>query len=551
MQIILNLAFFLLLFIFPSNECNNPHYSKVYIRTTQVGFLPNDVKTGVIFSKDKINAKKYYIINSVTRKLEFEDYLPGSNFVYGKFNYAVPIDFTPLKKIGNYYIKVGENRSIQFKVNKNIFNNITDSLLLFYKAQRCGSTHPILHKKCHLSDATRLIGTKDSLGVDLTGGWHDAGDYIKFLPTTAFTTYLMLFSYEFDKEKFGFDRDKNGAPDILEEAKIGLDWMKRANYIKDKLVTQVQDIRDHEVGWRLPENDTLRYDRPGFVGMGKNQIGLYAATMALAYRIWKDKFNNNDFANDCLYRAKELYSIKDKVPNIDKMHSGFYQDTRYKGKLALGAVELFISTQDSSYLRDAETLADSAGSDYWWSWGDINSLADYKLATLNPRFKDYLQNNLIHFNNTSKKSLFAEGMPYSWGTTNSFLGITLQSILYKRLTGETKFDSLAATQRDFILGRNPWGISFIYNIGRVFPKHLHSQIAYFNGGYLPGALSAGPAPLSILKNYNIKRENLLYNYFNNDSVKYYDNKLDYITNEPTIVGNATALFVFGYFSSKY
>ena len=547
MQIILNLSFLLLLFLFPSNECNVPNYSKIYIRTSQLGFLPNDIKTGVIFSKDKIDTEKYYIINSVTQKVEFEDYLPDSILTYGKFNYAVPIDFTPLKKKGVYYIDVEGNRSITFRISNNIFNNITDSLLLFYQAQRCGPTKPILHKMCHLHDVIKLIGTKDSSAVDLTGGWHDAGDYIKFLSTTSFTTYLMLFAYEFDNIKFGFDRNKDGTPDILEEAKIGLDWMKRANYKKGKLVTQVQDIKDHQVGWRLPEKDKLRFNRPGFVGIGKNQIGLYAATMALAYRIWKDEFKDIDFANDCLKRAIELYSIKDKVPNIDSMPSGFYQDSRYLGKLALGATELFISTQDSSYLKDAEIFADSAGSDYWWSWGDINSLADYKLATLIPRFKDYLQNNLIHFRNTSKNSVFGEGMPYSWGTTNSFLGITLQSILYKRLTGEVKFDSLAATQRDFILGRNPWGISFIYNIGRVFSKHLHSQIAFFNRGYLPGALSAGPAPLSILKNYNIKRERLLFNYFNTDSVKYYDDRWDYITNEPTIVGNATALFVFGYY----
>ncbi len=550
MQIILNLSFLFLLFFFPSNEYNVSNYSKIYVRTSQIGFLPSDIKTGVIFSKDKIDVQKYYVINSVTQKTEFEDYLPDSILTYGKFNYAVPIDFTPLKKKGIYYIDVGGNRSIPFRISDNVFNNIKDSLLLFYQAQRCGPTKPILHKKGHLWDATKLIGAEDSSGVDLTGGWHDAGDYIKFLPTISFTTYLMLFAYDFDNVKFGFDSDKNGVPDILEEAKIGLDWMQRANYKKDKLVTQVQGLKDHEVGWRLPENDTLRFNRPGYVGMGKNQIGLYAATMALAYRIWKDKFKDINLANDYLNRAKELYSIKDNVPDIDSMPSGFYQDSRFLGKLALGATELFISTQDSSYLKEAESFADSAGSDYWWSWGDINSLADYKLATLIPRFKDYLQNNLIYFKNTAKNSVFGEGMPYSWGTTNSFLGITLQAILFKRLTGDTKFDSLAVTQRDYILGRNPWGISFIYNIGRVFPKHLHSQIAYFNDGYLPGALSAGPAPLGILKNYDIKRENLSYNYFNTDSVKYYDDRWDYITNEPTIVGNATALFVFGYYSSK-
>jgi len=547
MQRILNLFLLLVFLIFPSSECNVANYSKINIRTSQVGFLPNDIKTGVIFSTDKIEAEKFYIINSITQEIEFENNLPDSIYSYGKFNFALSLDFTLLTKKGSYYIEVEGNRSIPFKIRDNIFNNITDSLLLFYQTQRCGPTNPILHLPCHLSDVVKLIGYKDSSGVDITGGWHDAGDYIKFLSTTSFTTYLMLFAYEFDPQKFGFDRNKNGVPDILDEAKIGLDWMKRANFQKDKLVTQIQDLSDHQVGWRLPENDTLRFNRAGYVGNGKNQIGLFSATMAIAYRIWKNKFKDLDFADDCLKRAKYLYSVKNSVPNVDSMESGFYQDSRYLGKLALGAIELFISTNDSSYLKEAETFADSAGSDYWWSWGDINSLADYKLGTLIPRYSEYLKNNLEHFTNNSKESVFGEGMPYSWGTTNSFLGVSLQSILYKKLTGSTTFDSLAAIQRDYILGRNPWGVSFIYNIGRVFPKYLHSQVAYFNNGYLPGALSSGPAPISILNNYKIDRENISFNYFNSDSVKFYDDKFDYITNEPTIVGNATALFVFGYY----
>jgi len=117
--------------------------------------------------------------------------------------------------------------------------------------------------------------------------------------------------------------------------------------------------------------------------------------------------------------------------------------------------------------------------------------------------------------------------------------------LYKRLTGSNEFDSLNTFKRDYILGKNPWGMSFIYNIGSNFPKHLHSQIAFFHKGYLPGALSAGPAPIKIIEKYSINRKNFDYDNFNLQDVKYFDDEMDFITNEPTIVGNATALFVFG------
>ncbi len=540
---------FLLIAFTKGCASHNPH--PVFIRTSQVGFLPEELKTAVVFSDNPLFSKEFKIKAYRTDKTVFEGIISDSGYAYDKFKYLYKIDFTNFSKSGKYFIEVDNYHSFPFKISSDVFNQVVDSLILFYRAQRCGPTNPILHKPCHLSDATKLIENSDTLsGVDVTGGWHDAGDYIKFLSTSAYTTYMLMFAYEFDKNKFGFDNNKNGVPDLLEEAKVGLDWLLRANYSSHKLITQVQDLRDHQVGWRLPENDTLRFDRPAFMGMGKNQIGLYSATMALGAKLWSSVFKSDDFAQMCLNAAKNIYSVRNYAEDIDSVQSGFYQDKTFWGKLALGAVELYLTTKEADYLRDAKTYADSAGSDYWWSWGDINSLADYKLAQIDSSYRVYLENNLKNFNNIKNSSPFNEGMAYSWGTTNSFLGIALQAILYKKITKKTDFDSLAIYQRDFVLGRNPWGISFIYNIGTQFPKHLHSQIAYFNNGYIPGALTAGPAPVEILKSYEIKRENHKYDYFNSDSVLYFDDRWDYITNEPTIVGNSTALFVFGYFSNR-
>ncbi len=406
------------------------NYKNLYIRVNQVGFLPSDLKTAVIFSKRPINKQNFTIVNEKSGRVVFSGKFEKKVDTYGNFNFNYTIDFSKLKTDGQYNILIGGKKSYPFKIGRMIYNNVVDTLMLFFREQRCGPTHPFLHKACHLWDVVRLIGDPSHPGgVDVTGGWHDAGDYIKFLSTTGFTTYMLMFAYEFDPVKFGFDNNHNGVPDILEEAKIGLDWMLKANYSKYKLITQVQDLRDHEVGWRMPSNDTLRYDRPGFVGMGKNQIGLFAAVMSMASRIWSKKFKSYKLANKYLNAAENLYSIRNNVPNIDSSESGFYQDKTFLGKLALGAIELYITTHKKSYLSDAEMYADSAGSDFWWSWGNINSLADYRIAEFAPRFKKYIYQNLKSFNTRMDSSVFREGLPYSWGTTNSFLGVALQSIL--------------------------------------------------------------------------------------------------------------------------
>jgi endoglucanase len=540
---------FLLLFLLLSINCFPQE--NVFVRMNQVGFLPEESKIAVIFSKKPVSEKKYFILTK-SGKILFSGIFHDTGLKIEGFDHSFSIDFSRLTEPGSFRIRIKGARDTHFSIGEKLYNPVVDSLMLFFRVQRCGPTDPLLHGPCHLSDVTSIPGynTNNAI-VDATGGWHDAGDYIKFLSTAAYTTYMLIFSYEFDPIKFGFDNDENSVPDILEEARVGLDWLLRCRLKDDLLITQVQDLRDHTVGWRLPENDTLRFDRPGYTGIGKNIIGIYSAALAIAARVWLNRFYDYEFAERCISAAEGVYASYEFVPDLDVVNSGVYQDDKYHGKLSLGASELYLTTRKGKYLEDAKHLADSAGSDFWWSWGDINALAHYRLSSLGYDYSEYILNNLIYFQTKMNSSLFGQGLDYTWGTTNSLLGVSLQAILYKELTGEETFDRLAVSQRDYVLGSNPWGVSFIHNIGEIYPRNLHSQVAYFRRGYLPGALSAGPAPADLLQNHSISRKLPgKYDSFNTGTGRYYDDYNDFITNEPTITGNATAVFVFGYFSSR-
>ncbi len=522
-----------------------------FIRLNQLGYLPNDIKTGVILSNVKLEGIKASIINMQNNN-HINSYLIQKNKgAFGNFRYSYVIDFSTTKNPGKYLIQINNNKSYSFSINENIYKGVADSLLQFFRVQRCGYTDPYLHNVCHISDATSIIDGNRIItnGVDLTGGWHDAGDYVKFLNTTAYATYMLMFSYEFDPQRFGFDKNRNNVPDVLDEAKIGLDWLLRCDYNGKKLITQVQDLRDHDVGWRLPEDDALAFDRPAFVGIGKNLIGIYSAALALAAKIWRDKLNYPEFSQKCLDTAEKYYSIRNSVIDVDSSGSGMYIDKNFEGKLALGAIELYLTTGKNEYLKEAKFYADVAGSDYWWSWGNINSLAHYRIAKFDFKYADFIRNNLEEFNRKKDDNLFGKGTELSWGTNNTLLGIALQNVLWKNLTNDNRYDSLAAYQKDFVLGRNPWGISFISNIGKNFTKNFHHQVAKIKSK-LPGGFAAGPAKKEFLKSYNItykKEDN--YSRFQTDDVYYRDDEMDYITNEPTITGNATAIFVYGSLSS--
>ncbi len=536
----------LTLIFFPNCSVNMMVDSDIYFRINQVGFLPNDYKSAIILANTNLDGTKAELRNTRTNKSVYSTIIISNLGQYGNFKFTYSIDFSSITEPGEYILEAGSRQSSPFSISLNANNGLAESLLEFFQVQRCGYTEPKEHNVCHIADATSLIDGKRVIfqKIDLTGGWHDAGDYVKFLNTTAYATYILLFSYEFDPSKFSFDKNTNGIPDLLEEAKIGLDWMHRAAY-NDKFITQVQDLRDHDVGWRMPEDDPLAYDRPAFVGIGKNLIGIYSATMALASRIWREKMKYPEYADKCLNAAEKFYSIRNRVPNVDRSGTGMYIDNVFEGKMALGAIELYLTTNKTSYLNEAKVFADSAGSDYWWSWGNINSIAHYKIAKFDDKHKSFIKNNLAHFTTNMHNNLFGLGTALSWGTNHTILGIAFQNILWKRLTNDNSFDMLATIQKDYLLGRNPWGISFIYGYGNNYTKNFHHQISFLKGK-LPGGFAAGPATKEFIKSYKIPYDNTdAYAKFQTNEIYYRDDRMDYITNEPTITANATAIFVFG------
>ncbi len=527
--------------------------ASIQIRVNQAGFLPQDSKSAAVFSSSDLKGEKCFVVDAKNHGVAYEAALARKSGSIGKYIYFYTVDFSAFRAPGQYDLKIAGTTSYAFVIGETVYNTIVDSLLMFFRQQRCGPTNPLGHNECHLHDATRLVFPSSTIRTqfDVTGGWHYAGDYVNFLTTAAFSTYTLLFSYDFDSAKFAFDKNANHMPDVLEEAKVGLDWLSKLAYKDYTLITQVQDLRDHDQEWRKPEADLLARDRPAFVGTGKNLIGIYAATMALASRIWRRTLHDEVFADRCLTLAEDYYSVRDQAPNIDSTGTGMYRDTRYLGKLALAAIELYLATDKKEYLDEARAYADSAGSDYWWSWGDINAFAQYRLAKVEPRFKDYIYDNLKFFNNNSTKQAFSEAVNDSWGSNTTVLGAALQAILWRDITGKSNFDTLAQLQRDFILGRNQWGVSFVYGIGTRFSRHLHSQVATFNGGCLTGAVAAGPISEAKLEAYRISYDlpdDLVE--FQTHAAVYRDDRMDYVTNEPTITTNAVAVFVMGYYSRR-
>jgi hypothetical protein len=148
------------------------------------------------------------------------------------------------------------------------------------RQQRSGF-NPFLKDSCHTHDGYTLYApVPDSTYIDVVGGWHDASDYLQYSTTSANATYHLLAAY---RDFLNISRPKtidglegkNGIPDVLDEAKWGLNWLLKMHPKDDWLFNQLGDDRDHQ-GMRIPKEDTNYYgkglERPVYFCTGLPQV---------------------------------------------------------------------------------------------------------------------------------------------------------------------------------------------------------------------------------------------------------------------------------------
>ncbi len=290
--------------------------AQIHVRVNQLGFAPNAPKSAIAFSATPLPTE-FRIINTTSNTVVFKGQLRPVPGAWGEFKHHADLDFTSFTVEGTYLIEVGSTRSPRFAVSRTIDNQLPDELLEFMRQQRCGY-NPFVGAACHTFDGRTAFGPQPpGTYINATGGWHDAGDQLKYLLTASNATAQMLLAFQLSPRERAYT-DKfntlgqpggNGVPDVLDEALWGLNWMLRLHPAPDQLYHQVADDRDHK-GFRLPQNETVDYgwgpgsSRVVYFADGQpqglqqyksesngvaNLAGRYAAAMALSYQIFKDE----------------------------------------------------------------------------------------------------------------------------------------------------------------------------------------------------------------------------------------------------------------------
>ncbi len=555
-----------------------------WIRINQLGYLPKGSKVAVFGSKLNSTIASFQLINASTHKVVFNA-PAGKNYGhYGPFKNTYRLNFTAMVQPGRYYLKAGSAVSPVFRIDSSVYDGTADFCLQYMRQQRSGF-NPVLNDSCHTHDGYTLYGAnagiKDSTVIDATGGWHDASDYLQYSSTSANATFHLLAAYKHfpdvfaDQYEWNGLKGKNNRSDILDEAKWGLDWLVKMHPQKDWMFNQLADDRDH-LSMRIPKEDNYYgrgFERPVYFINGlPQQRGKFlnnttgtsstAAKFSAAFTLAADVFKTTPFAKlyeEKAFTAHQFSLIKPGVTQTASVRSPYiYAEENWVDDMELSTAMLAkvnkLPINIAYEYAKQEPLTPWLGKDTasHYQWYPFINLGHYELAN---QLKGSQRDTIIGFYKNginavwqkAKQNAFYRGVPFIWCSNNLTTSFAIQCKWYKDLSGDKQYEQLEQANIDWLFGCNPWGTSMVYGLPNWgdTPVDPHSGFTHLKNYPINGGLVDGPVYTSIYKNLigiqlNDPDE---YSEFQSDLAVYHDDYGDYSTNEPTMDGTASLIYL--------
>ena len=558
-----------------------------------MGYGPENIKIAVWCGKTDIALSDFQLINAATGKVVYSGKASKPFGAYGPFVQSYRLDFTAYKTPGTFLLRTGNTESPHFTINVDAYSGAADFSLQYMRQQRSGY-NPYLKDSCHTHDGYTMDGPMpDSTHIHVSGGWHDATDYLQYAMTSANATYHLLAAYRDFPKSFSDKHQANGLPgtnglaDVFDEAKWGLDWLLKMHPKPEWMFNQLADDRDHK-GFRLPNKDTASYgkgrERPIYFltgevqGLGKyknrttgtsSTAGKFSSAFALGYRMFSR--SHSEYAALLKSKALSAYAFGLKKPGNSQtaclVSPYFYEEDNWVDDMELAAAELYNMTREEKYLSTSFDFAklekqtpwlgkDTASHYQWYPFINVGHYELAKVATGNIRKQtiEFYKQGIEAVWKLAKNNAFYRGVPFIWCSNNLQTSFAIQCYWYRKLTGDQSYRALEQATFDWLLGCNPWGTSMIVDLPRNsdYPDDPHSSLNVLYGYQTSGALVDGPVYGSIYKKQlgvSVVHGDE-YAPFQSNLVVYHDDYGDYVTNEPTMDGTASLIYLLAAMESE-
>ena len=303
------------------------------------------------------------------------------------------------------------------------------------------------------------------------------------------------------------DPGPNGLPDVLDEARWGLEWMLKLHPAPDQLYHQVADDRDH-IGFRLPQNEVADYGwgkggarvvyfadgRPQGLRQYKSEstglaniAGRYAAAMALAYETWKDDPRQAPSPSAASRPAARSTSWaahgRDRSRATRTRPLTATKRSTWADDMEWGAAELFRATGERRYLDEARRYAQMAGSETWmgreqakhyqfYPFMNVGHFRLYDLvdADFQRVLAGYYRDGIARCVRAGQTNPYRVGVPFIWCSNNLVVALVTQCHFYERMTGDTQLPRVRRAQSRLAARPQPVGHGDVHGSGQRVPE---------------------------------------------------------------------------------
>ena len=529
-----------------------------FVRVNQVGYPSTASKRAYLMARVDESGATFSVMSGATVV-----YTAPIGVRLGSWSRSFPnvyaLDF-PTSAVGSYTIAVSgsaaaSSPSFPIASGGSVYGRALANSLSYYQNSRDGAGYIASSLRTapgHLNDAHAMSyitpkvdsdgvfsGDLSPLGVrvDASGGWWDAGDYLKFVQTESYTDGVLLSGLR----DFPAQMGRGSGADFHAEARFGAAFLLRMWDDKTRtLYYQVgigsgnnHTTGDHDI-WRLPQADDTfggrshadRYirHRPVFRAgapgsrISPNLAGRDAAALAECYQVYRA--SKPRFAQRCLTAAEHIFALAKTAPHghlLTVIPFGFYPETEWRDDLEWGATELYLATGSRAYLEKAARWAhayitgpgDAADT---LNLYDVSGLAHYDLYRAitragHPAGLEVTQTALLADVRKQLDGAVAQGAtdPFGFGfpwaafdTTSHGFGLAVMASEYDQLTGTTRYARRGTRWIGNVLGANAWGTSLVVGDGSTFPHCMQHQVTNLAGSLdgsppiLAGAAVEGP-----------------------------------------------------------
>ncbi len=525
------------------------------IFVNQAGYYPDSRKTAVM----NFPCENFRIIDSGgVCRYEGKAAAFGFDALSGDTVYRG--DFSDFSDEGKYRVTSGDETSAVFAIGDGVYDKVFRDVSKAFYYLRCGCgleekyAGVYRHGKCHTGIALLYEDKKTELEV--SGGWHDAGDYGRYVTAGACAAAHLLYAYRmfpsvFEKQRLAIP--ESNMPDILAECRYELEWLMKMQR-QDGGVYHKATTALH-APFVMPEDDREQLYVFSVSSFATADCG---AVCALASGVY-EKYDKS-FSEKLRHTAEKACEWLESNPgfvgfeNPEGCNTGEYGERDDDSNRFWIYAEMYALTGGETYHKKMKKALEKAFPLTAMGFAEIGGLGAlaYLLcghetdSGLARRFRESFLREAERLKTVADKCGYGCAMEegdFHWGSNMSVMAHGMIFAIADCLEKKSAYKNYAAAQLDYLLGVNPTGYSYITGNGEFRCNYPHLRPAYADGidECIPGMISGGPNRFPCDRD----AERLVPK--GTPPMKcYVDDVGCYSLNEITIYWNSPAVFVLGY-----